>query len=81
MIGDASYSGKDNLIYTNTEKILLISKLNPVITSGGRTKEKEFEFNKDAGMFVCPAGNMAMRKVRTGKRIRIKIKEQRLILT
>ena len=33
-----------------------------------RTKEDEFEFNKDAGMYVCKAGHMAIRKARTGKK-------------
>ena len=39
-----------------------------MITQGGRTKEDEFEFNKDAGMYVCKAGHMAIRKARTGKK-------------
>ena len=29
-----------------------------MITQGRRTKEDEFEFNKDAGMYVCKAGHM-----------------------
>ncbi|MGP7819837.1 IS5/IS1182 family transposase, partial [Niallia sp. 01092] len=40
----------------------LISKLHPLITNGRRTKEEEFEFNKDAGMYVCKAGHMAIQK-------------------
>src|SRR5699024_2176389 len=35
---------------------------------GTRTKEDEFEFNKDAGMYVCKAGHMAIRKARQGKK-------------
>lgn len=66
VIGDAAYSGKDNLIYTNQEQIQLIAKLNPILITGGRAKE--FDFNKDAGMFLCPAGHMATRKSRTGKK-------------
>ncbi len=66
VLGDAAYSGKDNLVYTNKEQIQLIAKLNPILTNGGRAKE--FDFNKDAGMFVCPAGHMAIRKARTGKK-------------
>ena len=66
VLGDAAYSGKDNLIYTNQEQIQLIAKLNPILSNGGRTVE--FDFNKDAGMFVCPAGHMATRKARTGKK-------------
>lgn len=40
----------------------LIAKLNPVITQGNRRKEEEFEFNKDAGMYQCKAGHLAIRK-------------------
>ena len=66
VLGDAAYSGKDNLIYTNQEQIQLVSKLNPILTNSVRAKA--FDFNKDAGMFVCPAGHMATRKARTGKK-------------
>lgn len=68
VLGDAAYSGKDNLVYTKQEQLRLIAPLNPILTNGGRAKEKEFDFNKDAGMFVCPAGHMATRKARTGKK-------------
>lgn len=46
----------------------LAAKLNPQITQGGRKKEEAFEFNKDAGMYVCKAGHLAIRKARQGKR-------------
>ena len=39
-----------------------------MITQGGRKKEDEFEFNKDAGLYVCKAGHMAIRKARQGKK-------------
>lgn len=45
-----------------------MSKLNPSITQGGQAKEEEFEFNKNAGMYVCQAGHMAIRKARTNKK-------------
>ena len=45
-----------------------MAKLNPQITQGGRKKEEEFEFNKDAGMYVCKAGHMAIRKARQGRK-------------
>jgi len=67
VIGDAAYSEKDNLQLAKTEEFQLVSKLNPQITQGGRTKE-EFEFNKDAGMYVCKAGHMAIRTTRTNKK-------------
>ena len=40
----------------------LISILNGIITLGNRTKEDEFEFNKDAGMRQCKAGHLAVHK-------------------
>ncbi len=66
VIGDSAYSGKDNLIYGNENNIDIVSKLNPAITQGFRKEEDKFEFNKDAGMFVCPAGHMAVRKAKQG---------------
>lgn len=68
VIGDMAYSERDNLIYSKVNEIELISKLNPQITQGMRKKEDEFEFNKDAGMYVCKAGHMAIRKARQGKK-------------
>ena len=68
IIGDTAYSEKDNLTFAKHEEMELISRLNPIITNGTRSKEDEFDFNKDAGMFVCPAGHMAYRKARTGKK-------------
>ena len=68
VIGDAAYSEKGNIEYTKEKDIKLVAKLNPVVTQGNRKKEDEFEFNKDAGMYVCKAGHMAIRKARTGKK-------------
>ena len=68
VIGDAAYSEKKNLEYAKENEIALISKLNPVISQGTRKKEDEFEFNKDAGLFVCPAGHMAIKKAKHGKK-------------
>ncbi|MBB6024952.1 IS5 family transposase [Paenibacillus sp. JGP012] len=68
VIGDMAYSEKDNLIYTKQNEIELVAKLNPLITQGARKKENGFLFNKDAGMYVCPAGHMAIRKARQGKK-------------
>jgi len=62
IIGDTAYSEKDNIELARMEKIKLVSKLNPVITQGNRTNENTFEFNKDAGLYICQAGHMAMRK-------------------
>ena len=68
IIGDTAYSGKNNLEYTKEEEIQLIAKLHPMITYGNVQRKRGFDFNKDAGMFVCPAGHMAIRKARTGKK-------------
>jgi NCAIR mutase (PurE)-related protein len=66
VIGDTAYSEKKNIKYANANELQLVSKLNPMITQGARKKEDEFEFNKDAGMYVCKAGHMAIRRARTG---------------
>jgi len=65
IIGDTAYSGKDNLEKCSKENILLYARLNPTISKGFRKKEDEFYFNKDAGMYVCPEGHMAFKKVRS----------------
>lgn len=46
----------------------LVTKLNPMITQGNRKKEDEFEFNKDAGLYVFKAGHMVIRKAKQGKK-------------
>lgn len=69
VVGDTAYSGKDNIILSNDEEngFKLVARLNPMISNGARKDEDKFEFNKDAGMFVCPAGHMAIRRARQGK--------------
>lgn len=68
VIGDTAYSEKENIKYSNENDLELVAKLNPAITQGNRKKEDEFQFNKDAGMYVCKAGHMAFRKARGGKK-------------
>lgn len=67
VIGDAAYSEKGNIGYIKN-KIDLVAKLNASVTQGFRKNEDEFEFDKDAGMYVCKAGHMALRKARQGKK-------------
>lgn len=67
IIGDAAYSGKENLKMASEQEIKIVAKLNPSITQGFRKQENTFDYNKDAGMFVCPSGHMAIRKARQGK--------------
>ena len=52
---------------TSLQSIKFFCSLN-FKTQGIRKKEEEFEFNKDAGMYVCKAGHMAIRKARQGKK-------------
>ncbi len=68
IIGDSAYSGKENLKLANEQEIRVVAKLNPSITQGLRKQEGIFDYNKDAGMFVCPSGHMAIRKARQGKK-------------
>jgi len=68
VIGDTAYSGKENLQYAKSENLQFVSKLNPNITGESTHRKLIFDFNKDAGMYVCPAGHMAIRKARTGKK-------------
>jgi len=68
IIGDAAYSGKENLKLAGEQEIKVVAKLNPSITQGFRKQEDMFDYNKDAGMFVCPGGHMALRKARQGKK-------------
>lgn len=68
IIGDAAYSEKGNIEFANKNNMKLVAKLNPSVTQGFRKKEDEFQFNKDAGMYVCKEGHIAIRKARQGKK-------------
>lgn len=68
IIGDGAYSGKDNLELTKQQNIKVVARLNPSITQGVRKEEDQFDYNKDADRFVCPAGHIAIRKARQGKK-------------
>lgn len=81
VIGDTAYSGKGNLELAESKaapekSFKLIAKLNPVISNSVRLeKETGFTYNKDAGMFVCPAGHISIRKTKhkptkSGKNVR-----------
>jgi len=61
VIGDGAYSEKSNIELAE-DNFELISKLSSAVANGKRSKEEEFEYNKDAGMFVCKAGHMAISK-------------------
>lgn len=68
IIGDAAYSGKENIQLSSEQNIKIVAKLNPSITLGSRKNEDKFDYNKDADLFVCPAGHIATRKARQGKK-------------
>jgi len=68
VIGDTAYSGTDNLEFTNEEEIQLISKLHPCISQGSRKEFDGFDYNKDASMYVCPAGHLAIRKTKESRK-------------
>jgi len=73
ILADAAYSGKGNIEFTKGKDIKLISKLNPSVSQGIRKKENEFEFNKDADMYICPAGHLAIKKSIHGKKSKNRI--------
>lgn len=70
VVGDTAYSGKDNIMLSNdgNNGFELVARLNPAISNGFRKDEDKFDFNKDAGMFVCPADHMAIRRAVQGKK-------------
>ncbi len=62
VIGEGAYAEDNNLVYCKEHNIKNVSKLSKAVLYGNRSKEDEFEFNKDAGMFVCKGGHMAIKK-------------------
>lgn len=69
VIGDGAYSEKENIEYCEKNDIKLASKLSKCVTHGDRKKADEFEYNKDAGMYVCKAGHMAIYKRKHGSKV------------
>ena len=68
IIGDGAYSEKDNLDYCSENNIKNVSKLSKSVTHGNGKNKDDFEYNKDAGMYVCKAGHMAIKKVKSGSK-------------
>ncbi|MBP3920697.1 MAG: transposase [Bacilli bacterium] len=68
VIGDGAYSEKDNLDYCSENGIKNVSKLSKSVTHGNGKNKNDFEYNKDAGMYVCKAGHMAITKRKTGSK-------------
>ena len=68
VIGDGAYSEKYNLDYCEENGIKNVSKLSKFVTHGNSKRNNSFEYNKDAGMYVCKAGHMAINKRKTGSK-------------
>ena len=68
VIGDGAYSEKENIEYCEDNEIKLASKLSKSVTHGNGKNKDDFEYNKDAEMYVCKAGHMAIRKAKTGSK-------------
>ena len=68
VIGDGAYSEKENIEYCEDNNIKLASKLSKIVTHGNSQRNNSFEYNKDAGMYVCKAGHMAIKKAKQGSK-------------
>ena len=68
VIGDGAYSEEDNIEYCEENNIKLASKLSKMVTHGNSKRINNFEYNKDAEMYVCKAGHMAIRKAKQGRK-------------
>ena len=68
IVGDGAYSERELIEFANKNGLHLVSKLSKTVTSGNRKNELDngFTYNKDAQMYVCPAGHMAIRKAQSG---------------
>ena len=61
-IADAAYASKDNLDALKDD-VKVVAPVNPIVTQGCRKGKNEgFHYNKDADMYVCPAGEIAKSK-------------------
>jgi hypothetical protein len=69
IIAGKAYSCKRNLNPASENKIRLVSKLRPNLF-GSHKKDDGSSFNKDAGMYVCPAGRMSIQRAKHGKKIK-----------
>ena len=71
IIGDAAYSGKDNLIMAKEKNIAVVAKLNEMITQGHviakSSLDDQFTYNKDADRYICPMGVLSSQGVERKK--------------
>ena len=70
IVGDGAYSERDNIKYANENNIKLVSKLSNTVSLGNRKNklDDQFYYNKDARMYVCPNGEMAIKKAEHDKK-------------
>lgn len=70
IVGDGAYSERDNIKYAKENDIKLVSKLNNCVSGNNKLRKTnlEFYYNKDAKMYVCPNGEMAIKKANHGKK-------------
>lgn len=61
MLGDTAYSGQPFLELAKENKFMLIAPPHPNLGSGIDGRDG-FTFNKDADMFCCPQGHLAIKK-------------------
>lgn len=62
ILADGAYSGDDNLKFAKEEEMTLYARPNPMLYKSNEYKDDGFELNKDAGMYTCPAGHLAIAK-------------------
>jgi len=67
VIADTAYSGRDNLNHLKTEEIQAVIPLHPIVHNGGQ-KQEGFQYNKDADLVLCPAGERNIRKAVQGSK-------------
>lgn len=62
MIGDMAYVSEDNLDTCEEKGVTLFARTNTAVVAAAAAELDEgFNFNKDAGLLQCPAGELAMR--------------------
>ena len=62
ILGDGAYGGDENLKFAKSKGLKLVSRPNSMLYKSKEFKDDGFELNKDAGMYTCPAGHLAIEK-------------------
>ena len=62
ILGDRAYGGKENLEYLDTEGITPYIRLNPLVSEDQHKADHGMQYNKDADMMQCRAGNLSYKK-------------------